>query len=320
MKKVGLWQVDNNSLRRLDDSSVGLEAHLENWIENDPSLVQAGLEIVGRQINIEGGKLDLLALDPQGRWIIIEIKKDILRREVISQVLDYASSIHGLSEMDFKNKIDPYLKSKNKTIDALLEQRDALDSLNPENREMLFFVVGTGKHQGLERISNYLADQFKFPISIITFQVFETSNGEKILAREITESDVIPDNPKKMPVTVENVFSLAQKNGLGDVFNTFKNVSDELGFYQRPYKRSIMFTSPKNKTRMLFTIWGEAKDGKVKVYVGPSAFSEFYPIAVTDVITYLGVDGWRYMTEKDVDEFVTQLKNMFSLFSKEENE
>ncbi len=49
------------------ETSIDLEQHLETWIENDPALVQAGLEIVGRQMAIDGGRLDLLAIDPLGR-------------------------------------------------------------------------------------------------------------------------------------------------------------------------------------------------------------------------------------------------------------
>ena len=319
MIKVGLWQFDNKSLHRLNESSIGLEVYLEDWIEKDPSLVQSGLEIVGRQINIKGGRLDLLAIDPQGRWVIIEIKRDILRRDIIAQVLDYASSLYELSDIDLRNKVDKYLESHNKKLDDILEHRDAFDSLNPENRDFVFFVIGTGKQPGLERISNYLSQQFNFPISIITFQIFETSDGKKILAREVTESEVKLTETKKKTVTVENVISLAQGIGVGAIFNKLLSVSSKLGFYPRAYKSSIMFTPPTNKSRMLFTIWAKSKEGRIKAYVGPSAFAEFYPISDDDVIKFLGPDGWRYMNEVEIDKFVNQLQNMFSIISEHED-
>lgn len=320
MIKVGLWQVENKSLYRLNESSIGLEEYLEDWIEKDPSLVQAGLEIIGRQINIEGGRLDLFAVDPQGRWVIIEIKRDILRLDVIAQVLDYASSLYELSEVDLRKKVDKYLENKNKKLDDILEHRDALDSLNPENREFVFFVIGTGKQPGLERISSYLSQQYNFPISIITFQVFETFDGTKVLAREIAESEVILTETKKKAITVENVKSLAQIKGVGTIFDKLLTASSKLGFYPRAYKSSIMFTPPTNKTRMLFTIWAESKNGSIKAYVGPSAFAEFYPISEDVVMKYIGPDGWRYMNEAETDEFVNQLQKMFSIISEYENE
>ena len=48
----------------MDASPYRPERHLEEWIEKDPALLQGGLAIVGRQIVLEGGRLDLLALDP----------------------------------------------------------------------------------------------------------------------------------------------------------------------------------------------------------------------------------------------------------------
>ena len=59
MSKVGLWRVGGERPVRLQHGRVDLEEQLERWIEQDPELLQAGLTIVGRQVNLEGGRLDL---------------------------------------------------------------------------------------------------------------------------------------------------------------------------------------------------------------------------------------------------------------------
>ena len=318
MTKVGLWQIAEEPPRRLKETTIDLEQDLENWIENDPALVQPGLEIVGRQIAVEGGRLDLLAIDPQGRWVIIEIKRSFLRREVIAQVLDYASSFNDLSDVDLREKLQGYLEKNNKNLDDILKQRGALDSLNPENREIVSFVIGTGKQPGLERIGNYLSQKYDFPISIITFQVFETSDGSKILSREVADAEGQIPGTRKSEATVQNVISLAHSKGVGDIFCKILTSSKDLGFCPRPYTTSIMFTPPSNKTRMLFTIWVESKNGGIKAYVGPSAFAEFYPISVEEVEKYIGPDGWRYMNKNEAIEFLNQLQKMVSIFSEPE--
>ena len=62
-----------------------------------------------------------------------------------------------------------------------------------------------------------------------------------------------------------------------------------------------MFTSPQNKSRMLFTVWTQLnKDRKLKAYVGAEGFAEFYPIAEDEVRKFLGDDGWRFMSKDDV--------------------
>lgn len=61
-----MWQVSKGTLARVDEASIELEKQLETWIAEDPTVVQAGLVIVGRQVQLEAGPLDLLAIDPQG--------------------------------------------------------------------------------------------------------------------------------------------------------------------------------------------------------------------------------------------------------------
>jgi Holliday junction resolvase-like predicted endonuclease len=315
MKKLGLWQVANKSLRRLSESSIGFEKELEDWIENDPSLVQSGLEIIGRQISIDGGKLDLLALDPQGRLTIIEIKRGMLRREIIAQILDYASSLHQISDDELEEKIGNYLQGKQKSPSDILDHRNAPDALSQENREFYFIIIGTSKEPGLERMTGYLAQHYNFPISILTFQVFETPDHLQYLAREISETETKTADTRKKSPTVEDVLTLAKANGLGTEFDKLLAVGSKLGFYPKPWKTSIMFTPPTNKTRMLFTIWTAPSKGNLKAYVGPSAFAEFYPISEKEVISYLGEDGWRYWDERETDRFISRLQEMFDMIS-----
>src|SRR3546814_10552761 len=53
---------------------------------------------IGREVTIEnGGRIDILAIDREGDLSIIELKRDRTPREVIAQVLDYASWVAGLT-------------------------------------------------------------------------------------------------------------------------------------------------------------------------------------------------------------------------------
>ncbi|MGQ0670450.1 MAG: hypothetical protein ACT4PO_12370 [Actinomycetota bacterium] len=64
MTTVAIWQVADSGPRRLPSAALDLEAQLEGWIDQDPDLVQFGLRILGRQVRVDTGLLDLLALDP----------------------------------------------------------------------------------------------------------------------------------------------------------------------------------------------------------------------------------------------------------------
>ena len=99
---VGLWSVEDDIPRRVSRGGVGLEKQLEDWIARDASLLADGLTIVGRQVHLDDGFLDLLAIDWRDRWVVIELKRERLYRDALAQALDYASSIAriGAAELD----------------------------------------------------------------------------------------------------------------------------------------------------------------------------------------------------------------------------
>ncbi len=97
MAVPGLWQVDGSAPRKLAPASIALESELESWIEADPSLLEGGLTVVGRQLQTQAGPLDLLAVDGSGTLIVVEIKREALTRDAVTQALDYASCLNELS-------------------------------------------------------------------------------------------------------------------------------------------------------------------------------------------------------------------------------
>jgi RecB family endonuclease NucS len=114
------WRViDGRSVRRLTRSTVQPERMLEDWIEEDPSLVLEGLVVVARQLVAGGaGRLDLLAVDPAGRWVVIEIKAGTLYRETVAQALDYVASLKALPVDRLRNATNAYLKGIRATSHA----------------------------------------------------------------------------------------------------------------------------------------------------------------------------------------------------------
>src|SRR5438105_9743881 len=160
--KIAAWRVDNGGPVRIELGEPALERQLEDWIEADPSLVTEGLRIVGRQVGLEAGFLDLLGVDAAGRWVIVELKAGTLYRAVIAQGIDYAACIRGLPPEKLREIVDGYrIKRGRIPADPTLDESSLAMDDGP--REVSVIVVGTGIEPGLERISGYLSD-FGVPI------------------------------------------------------------------------------------------------------------------------------------------------------------
>jgi len=318
MRQMLLWQVTDETPKRLNRGGIDLEKHLEDWIECDPGLLQSGLTIVGRQVNLESGGLDLLALDPQGRWVVIEIKRGRVRRETVAQALDYAACIARLPDDELTHVVQEYLKARPGSSAAGLEERILQGTGEGEDREVVMFLVGTGVDSGLERLVDYLSDQYNVPINIVSYEVFQLADGQQVLVRGLTESETEPTGRQ---VTVDELCSRADLAGIGREFRMILEAARKHAIHPRPWKNALMYTPPSNKARTLFTadVWTRA-DRLMQLYVAPEAFPEFYPVSEEQATSLLGEGGTRPRTLQDIEQFVASLDRLFEIVAQNEPE
>jgi hypothetical protein len=268
---------------------------------------------------VEGGIVDLLAVDPYGAWVVIEIKTGYLDRDVIAQVVDYASCVSELPTEELLNIADRYLSSKGseKDIHAILSERNASDSLEPEEREIRLIVAGTGRSEGLDRIARFLSASDDIQLSVVTFSVFQIENGRPILVREIADPEIEAPGPKRRRETlsVDEICDKADKNGIGAEFREILEVARSVGLYPRPFKRSIMYTPMDRRNVMVFTAQAESKDNKIPLYSGPNYFSEYFDVSESDAAQKLGIDeeGWRDLDPRGVREFLDGVTQIFEI-------
>jgi RecB family endonuclease NucS len=84
MSEVGLWHVrQGDQPVRLTQRTLPSEKDLESWIESDPSLIAPGLHSVRCQVPRGTKYMDLLAVESPGVWVVCELKKVALEREVL---------------------------------------------------------------------------------------------------------------------------------------------------------------------------------------------------------------------------------------------
>jgi hypothetical protein len=64
--------------------------------------------------------------------------------------------------------------------------------------------------------------------------------------------------------------------------------------------------------RCLFTAWTKPRSNRMRVYVVPQAFAEFYPITEEEADDVFGPNGYREMDSSQVNEFIKALEIMMS--------
>src|ERR1700751_4469176 len=92
-----IWKVATQP-EPLVESSLATEKLLEEMIVAAPRVLSEQWMLIGQQEDTGfGGRIDLLAIAPDGSLVLIELKRDRTPREVVSQALDYASWIEKLT-------------------------------------------------------------------------------------------------------------------------------------------------------------------------------------------------------------------------------
>ena len=187
MEDIKLWELDGSQATPLGpNNQLESEELLEDTLVKNPNLLIDGLTLVGRQMLTEGGPLDLLGVDGDGRLVVFELKRGTLSREAVAQVIDYASD---LDDMDLGALADHISeRSGAHDIEEIEDFQewyvnrgfDDLDSLKP----LRMFMVGLGADDRTERMVRFLAVNSSMDISLLTFHSFDY-DGKIILAKHV---------------------------------------------------------------------------------------------------------------------------------------
>ena len=70
--------------------SVSLEKDLVNYLANDPSLIEEGLKLKGKEYDTRNvGRIDILCIDRNGDFVVVETKKGKESDKVVGQIQRY---------------------------------------------------------------------------------------------------------------------------------------------------------------------------------------------------------------------------------------
>jgi len=108
--EVGIWRLGER-IEKIKFSPMSSEERLEDILAGDISILDPNLLLIGRQVPTSFGKfVDLLAMDADGKLVVIELKRNKTPREVVAQLLDYGSWVRELEDDDIASIFDAYLR------------------------------------------------------------------------------------------------------------------------------------------------------------------------------------------------------------------
>jgi hypothetical protein len=137
--------------------------------------------VLGREVSTEfGGRIDILGLDSDGNTVVIECKRDRTPRDIIAQILDYASWIAHLSTRQVHEIA--YTKLS-KPLEGAFRERFGAELPEALNESHSLVIVAGEFDASSRRIVEYLAEVHDIAINTAFFSVFE-HNGETLLATD----------------------------------------------------------------------------------------------------------------------------------------
>jgi hypothetical protein len=178
--RSAIWKVAEKP-EPLVESTLAREQLLEAMIVAAPRLLSDEWMLIGRQEDTgSGGRVDLLAIAPDGSLVLIELKRDRTPRDVVAQALDYAGWVEKLRTEDIAAVYSRFAPGRSLAEDYRQRFGQDLDE-DALNQSHQIIIVAASLDDSTERIVAYLSER-DIPINVLCFQVF-THGTDQLLSR-----------------------------------------------------------------------------------------------------------------------------------------
>jgi len=181
--ELGIWRI-NGKLQRVTPSRLDKESKLEEFLEQDPTLLGEDILVIGRQVTTGSGKrIDLLGVNADGELVVIELKRDRTSRDVVAQLLDYGSWVKNLSYKEITEIHEDYanisgLNSEPIQFEEAFSRKFDVSPPETLNESHRLITVASELDSTSERIITYLSQDYGVPINAVFFKYFNDGGNE----------------------------------------------------------------------------------------------------------------------------------------------
>lgn len=191
---VGIHIIGKTGVKEYTRKPVGKETYIEDFLEKHVAVLDPGIFVIGRQVRTDGNNsIDLMGMDGEGNTIIIELKRGMPARQVISQALDYAvwaenADYDELNSIAKKNHLGKYedlhglFRSKFNTVPE------------PWNADQKIYIVAERIDEKTGDMASYLRRR-EVDIYCVEFNFYENA-GQEIVNVDFVVGDLADTSGK----------------------------------------------------------------------------------------------------------------------------
>lgn len=221
--------IEDCIVEKVKTDSIDYERYFESWLENSPSLLfdddNGGNTVlwIGRQVTANVGDTgkypDLLGIDSTGDLVIVELKKGRTPREVIAQILEYASwgsqldyaALDDLAHVYYKDDENNSGKSLKEIHQEVFNYDAGIERDDFFNRKQKLYIVAEEVVPIVRQVSEYLSENYKIDINHLEYEIFRTKDNEYLISVEKTLGFGNRVSPMPKPISDSSRWSGSEK-------------------------------------------------------------------------------------------------------------
>jgi hypothetical protein len=244
-------------------------------IEDDP----LPLYPIGWEVGVPPGAIDIMYCDSSGLITIVETKlakNPQVRREVIGQVLEYASYVHDMNFEDIEYTVEQYLKRSDRKFKTkartLIDYFNDAISHNEDDKEKAFdaFKENVSKNLSDARIRlivavdeindplrntvTFVNNHSQFEILVLQMKRFPADDGRQMFIPSLFGYSPRTDETKEI-LTPESFKRVAEPGAwkiYEDLIKLAQKRRDKIGWHKYSFSYYMFF---KEKRFVPFTVW-----------------------------------------------------------------
>jgi hypothetical protein len=195
--------IEGDNIRALEETELAEESKLQDYLKDYPALIPlddvvegaSELICIGKEVTVPSGAMDLLFIDKDGLLTVVEtklVKNPGYRREVIGQILEYASyisqwsvdKVYELANSVAQGDFDNFMLNKYPDSFSQDDLRNSIEQ-NLKDGKIRLIIAVDKLIEPLRRLVTFLNYHSDLKILLLEVSSYEGKGKEKVLAPHI---------------------------------------------------------------------------------------------------------------------------------------